>query len=94
MNDRNLKEGLRQLADQGWFVAMITDKLVDRLLGRESDPPSDELKERFLSRLRIQILDAAAKPGPECGRPALNGSSQIGSRRHSGYGKKQGAEEI
>lgn len=33
MNDIRLKKGLLQLADQGWFVAKITDEFVESLLG-------------------------------------------------------------
>jgi len=62
MNDTRLKAGLLQLADQGWSVAKITDEFVDSLLGRASDPPSEELKEHFLSALRIRIKGAAGLP--------------------------------
>jgi hypothetical protein len=55
MNDQQLKKGLLQLGDQGWFVAKITEEFVKTLAGRESDPPSKELKEHFLVVLRARI---------------------------------------
>jgi hypothetical protein len=61
VNEKQLKKSLRLLADDGWFGVKITDEFVDGFLGREWEPRSDELKERFVSRLRIRIQDAAIK---------------------------------
>ena len=63
MNERQMKKGLRLLADDGWFGVKITDEYVDGFLGREWEPRSDELRESFVSRLRIRIQDAAIKNG-------------------------------
>ncbi len=67
MNDQLLKKGLRQLVDQGWFVAKITDEFVETLAGRESDPPSKEIKEHFLVGLRSRInqMDSPRYSGHE-----------------------------
>lgn len=61
MNERQMKKGLRLLADDGWFGVKITDEYVDGFLGREWEPRSDELRESFVSRLRVRIQDAAIK---------------------------------
>jgi hypothetical protein len=55
MDDKRLKAGLRQLADQQWPVVKITDEFLEGLFRREDDPPSEELKEHFLLRLRARI---------------------------------------
>ena len=60
MNDLKLKEDLRLLADQGWFVAKITDELVESLVGRREMPPSGTLKEHFLLSLRARINQIAS----------------------------------
>ena len=52
-----MKKSLRLLADDEWFGVKITDEFVDGFLGREWEPRSSELKERFVSRLRIRIQD-------------------------------------
>jgi transcriptional regulator with XRE-family HTH domain len=59
MNEKELKMSLRQIAKEGWFICKVTNEFVDSLLGLEYDRPSQELKQRFLSRLRVRIQDAA-----------------------------------
>lgn len=61
MNERQMKKGLRLLADDGWFGVKTTDEYVDGFLGREWEPRSDELRESFVLRLRVRIQDAAIK---------------------------------
>ena len=88
MNDKLLKKGLLQLAGQGWHVVEITDEFLDSLLGFESDPPSEELKEHFLSRLRVRIQDAAMQQS-EYSPLSLKSGNQIGAPRYFGYENKQ-----
>jgi hypothetical protein len=90
MNDQQLKKGLRQLVDQGWFVAKITDEFVESLLGRESDQPFEELKEHFLSRLRARIKDAPAQSRSNSGPLAMKHDNPFGSKRSKGQGDKKG----
>jgi transcriptional regulator with XRE-family HTH domain len=59
MNEERLNANLRRLANEGSHVVEITDELVDSFLNRELSPPSPELKDRFVSRLRIQLQDVA-----------------------------------
>jgi transcriptional regulator with XRE-family HTH domain len=61
MNEKQLDEGLRQLAGDGSFPVEITDELVDSFLAREFEELSDDLKENFVSKLRVRIQDAAIK---------------------------------
>jgi hypothetical protein len=59
MNEKQLNANLRRLANDGSHVVDITDELVDSFLNRELNSPSGEIKDGFVSRLRIQLQDAA-----------------------------------
>jgi transcriptional regulator with XRE-family HTH domain len=59
MNEKQLNANLRRLANDGSHVVDITDELVDSFLNRELNPPSSEVKDRIVSRLRIQLQDEA-----------------------------------
>jgi transcriptional regulator with XRE-family HTH domain len=59
MNEKQLNANLRRLANEGSHVVDITDELVDSFLKRELNPPSVEIKDRLVSKLRIQLQDAA-----------------------------------
>lgn len=59
MNEKQLNSNLRRLANEGSHAVDITDELVDSFLNRELNPPTVEIKDRFVSRLRIQLQDAA-----------------------------------
>jgi len=59
MNEKRLNANLRRLANEGSHVVDITDELVDSFLNREFNPPSAEVRDRSVSRLRIQLQDAA-----------------------------------
>jgi len=59
MNEKQLNANLRRLANDGSQVVDITDELVDSFLNRELNSPSAEIKDGFVSRLRIQLQDAA-----------------------------------
>jgi hypothetical protein len=59
MIEKKLKMGLRQIANEGWFAVKVNNEFVDSLLAQEYDPPSEELKQHFLSKLRLRIQDAA-----------------------------------
>ena len=59
MNEKELNSNLRRLANEGPHAVDITDELVDSFLNRELNPPTVEIKDRFVSRLRIQLQDAA-----------------------------------
>lgn len=61
MNDEQLKTGLRQLANEGWFIVRVNDELLESLLGEECEPPSDETKQRFLTKFRTRIQEAALR---------------------------------
>ena len=61
MIEKKLNMGLRQIGADGWLVVKVNNEFVDGLLAREYDPPSEERKQRFLSRLRLNIQDAAIK---------------------------------
>ena len=61
MNDKELKVGLRQLVNEGWSVVNMDDEFLGSLLRRENDSPSDEVRERFMLKLRPRIQDASIK---------------------------------
>jgi hypothetical protein len=74
MNERDLKNGLRQLSNEGWFVAEVTEDFLESLLGRPEDPPSDGNLERCLSRLQVRVQAAMrrqALPVGNAGKIAL-----------------------
>lgn len=61
MIEKKLKMGLRQIANEGWFVVRVNNEFVDSLLAQEYDSPSEEFKHQYLARLRLRlrIRDAA-----------------------------------
>jgi hypothetical protein len=61
MNEKQLKAGLSQLASAGWSVVEFPDELLESLLGREFDAPAEAVKQRFLSKFRVRIQDAAIR---------------------------------
>jgi len=61
MNERDLKSGLRQLSHEGWFVAEVTDEFLDSLVVESEDPPSDDIKERCLLKLRAKFQDVMGR---------------------------------
>jgi hypothetical protein len=67
MNDKQLKRGLLQLAQEGWFATRITDEFVESMLGQPVEPASGELKEQFLSRFRVRIQDALLRRSEKTG---------------------------
>jgi transcriptional regulator with XRE-family HTH domain len=71
MNERELKVGLRQLVNEGWSVRNIDEEFLDSLLRRESDPPSDEVRERFMLKLRPRIQDASIKKARQAWEPGV-----------------------
>jgi hypothetical protein len=93
MNDKLLKKGLLQLAGQGWHIVEITDEYLDNLLGLEIDPPSEELKEHFLSTLRVRIQDAAMQQSV-CNPLNLNSANQVRSSHVYNYEHKQKGKGI
>ncbi len=93
MNDKLLKKSLLQLAGQGWHVVEITDEFLDNLLGLEIDPPSEELKEHFLSTLRVRIQDAAMQQSGG-NRLGLNSGNQVRSPRIYSYEHRQKGKGI
>jgi hypothetical protein len=71
MNEKQLKMGLRLLAEKGWFGVQMTDELAESLLSREYPPSSDERKDLFISRLRIRIQDASIRKAKRVIDPAI-----------------------
>jgi transcriptional regulator with XRE-family HTH domain len=71
MNERELKMGLRQLVNEGWSVRNIDDEFLDSLLRRESDPPSDEVREHFMLKLLPRIQDASIKKARLAWKPGV-----------------------
>jgi hypothetical protein len=93
MNDKILIKGLLQLTGQGWRVFEITEEFLNGLPGRENDPPSEELKEHFLSGFRIRIQEAAMQRSD--GNPlSLNGGKQLRPLRIYRYEHKQKGKGI
>ncbi len=66
-----MKYGLRQLGDYTRLGVKITDEFVDDFLGREQGAHSDELKECFISRLRVRIQDAAIREARRAADPKV-----------------------
>ena len=61
MNDTQFKMALRQLNDEGWFDVIVTDDLLESFIAQDFDPPSDEVKERFLAQFRARIEEAVLR---------------------------------
>ena len=82
MNERDLKSGLRQLSHEGWSVADVTDDFLEALLGGPEDPPSDEVKDRCLSKLRARVQDAMKRRAEEPGDLDHSGKKAPQRRRN------------
>lgn len=84
MNERELKSGLRQLSHEGWFVAEVTDDFLQVLVGQPGDPPSDEVKDRCLSKLRARVQNAMNQQAEQSGdsRRGLSFEPGQGAPRH------------
>lgn len=67
MNEAELKRSLRQLSNEGWFVNEISDDFIEEMCGHPEDPPSDEIKERFLLNFRVRLQEAMMQQaGKDC----------------------------
>ncbi len=80
MNEAELKRSLRQLFNEGWFVSEISDDFIQEMCGHAEDPPSDEIKERFLLNFRVRLQEAMMQQAGKDGALKHELSGELGRK--------------